>query len=316
MTNEQTKPKNVTKVAPGVKHIVRIEYPHFRLPETTTEALRESLKNLPTAQQGLMTARTLDGKTAENRRFEPVIATDPTTGKSQVTAVLTKRYSVVQHAEVFGKLIDAVNLIDNKVRAQVVNDYKRAYLFVSMPSRFTFDAPDGKPLTLGFSATNSYNGTTGVVVGAFGFRLACSNGMLLTKTLGGMSLDHIQGVKHRLEALFEKLEMNMAILNDRIGNAMDEKMSLAYAEAYAQKFAGKHNAISITESFKKEKPTVWGLYNAFTDFYSHSDGNPQGRVNHLGNAENLLINPKAVVQEGILLNKIRVEMEEAKEKGH
>jgi len=315
MENEKPKVKNVVSVGKGVKHIARVQYPHFRLPDTTTEALRASLKNLPTAEQGVMTARTVAGKVANNKKFMPVIATDPKTGNSEVTAVLTKKYAVVQHAEVFKKLIDAVNLYDNKVQAQTISDFKRAYLFVSMPKKFTFKAPDGKDLTLGFSATNSYNGTTGVVIGAFGYRLACQNGMLLTKTLGGMSVDHITGVHKRLDALFGQMEHQIATLNNRIEQAMEAKIALAHAEAFAEHFTGKDNARIAMETFKKEGGhSVWALYNSFTDLYSHAETNPRNRLLQIGKAEDLLINPAEVIRQSARLHEIRVIQEEEKKR--
>jgi len=306
-TNTQPEMKGIK-----VQHIPRVKYPSFHLPETTTGALREQLAKLPTAENGSVLVKTSSGKEVTTTKFQAIVATEK--GHKEVVAVPTKRYNVVQHKQVFERLLDAVNLFSPDIRGQVVWDVKRAYLFVSLPSKFTFDAPDGKKMTLGFSATNSYDGTTGVHIGAFGYRLACSNGMLLTKTLGGISVDHIHGVHKRIEYLFNNMELQMAKLSARIDAAQDTKMALAWAEAYSEHFAGKDNTVSVMKLFKQEKPTVWGLYNSLTDFYSHSTANPEPRLQQLGKAENLLLNPAEIVREGHRLHEIRKAIEEAKAK--
>lgn len=297
----------------NIRRLARVKYPTFALETKPFNAFVEDLKSLPTAEPATVSARTASGAEVSTHKYQAIVST--LGAKKEVVSMPTKRYNIVQHKEVFDKLLKVANLYSPDIKGRIVNDMKRAYLLVSMPEKFNFTAPDGEKLDFGFSATNSYDGTTGVHIQAFGYRLICQNGLMLRQTLGGISLDHIQGVKFRLEAMFEKLEMNLAVLSERIESAMDEKIQLAYAEAYAQHFAGKNIGSKVAELFKKEpKQTVWGLYNSLTNWFSHSDSNPEGRINKLGLAENLLIRPKEIVLEAVTLHKARVELEEAAER--
>jgi len=289
----------------------RIKYPVFKMPKASISDLLAQVKDLPTAEKVKAFVKDA-GEMKEAKGFEAII----TRPNNRVAAMLSKRYEIVQHKDAFSPLLKTVNLFSPDIRGQVMqdDDGKRAYLFVSLPDKFSFKAGDGHELTFGFSAVNSYDGTTGVHIGAFGYRVVCGNGMIMKKMLGAWSFQHIKGVEGRLKQILKGLELNLATVSERIEQAREMQIEAQFAEAYAVKTTGRYTATDIMKIYEGNEKSLWGFYNAFTHIFSEATSNPFRRLTQLAKAERILTEPKAVIQEGKEFNEYLIEVAEIKER--
>jgi len=245
----------------------------------------------------------VNGKEQEN--FKAIIEND------KVLKIFTKEYTLIQHREAFAAALDAL-LVSNKqeVKAHVVQTPGRAYLTVVFDDLLVNDGAEG--IKMGFRVSNSHLGEALKIGGStqrmgthlkfFGFRLACSNGMIiqvpmeamtvadmeLTEKKGGIVqklvndpiVEYNQKIMHkgnrnsRVQKIYQQIMVLYKSVNyveNYIKNMQSKNLSVKEAEESLVGHFGPRVAKKVMEQYMIEEQTVWGLYNAITYKASHEN---------------------------------------------
>lgn len=145
---------------------------------------------------------------------------------------------------------------------------------------------NGSKMVLGLQGINSYDGSTSFGVEFFSVSLRCHNQFHFSRQLGSFIFKHVNGNNDII--------MEDAIQQLRDGAQRFVKLSPSLGELNAQPASLDtllqwHSDLSVLKpcwpttktgevllAMKKEKPTLWGLLNAFTWTTTHSIGGISG----------------------------------------
>ncbi len=125
------------------------------------------------------------GRTSANLRYD-VIVRKPQDFESDgvPVGVVSKRYRLVQHAEVLTVAKQAlwqagVAPEDASATLEMTENGERIALHVYLPERFRFDPGDGCAMALELTCFNSVDGSSKFMAVVGWFRFVCSNGMVV-----------------------------------------------------------------------------------------------------------------------------------------
>jgi len=123
-----------------------------------------------------------------NARLDMIVRRATAQGEMPVpTAVVSKRYVLVQHNAVIAALENAlraadVEPLDLRCRLTLSESGARMGIRVELPERFAFSAPDGHSMALTFECFNSVDRTVPLFALLGWFRFVCSNGLVVGTT--------------------------------------------------------------------------------------------------------------------------------------
>ena len=216
--------------------------------------------------------------------------------------VVTDRYNLIQHSEAFAPIIPVLEKLGVKnVCAKIDFTTEKAYAYVSLPENFSFIAPDGAAINLGFVGVNAYDSTHSVEWSGYGYRQTCKNGMIAKRLLGGIRAVHTASAEAKLYEWVNNFSQDIQEFNSQIELAMSVGVTRQEAETYAR--AVSKDSKRFVELFmrlwddaysKTLKSSMWALYNAATDIYSHKSTSLQTAYAGLASAEVLLTNPEEI----------------------
>jgi hypothetical protein len=217
--------------------------------------------------------------------------------------MVSDRYAVVQHSEAFGSIIPVLEKLQIKtVSAAVQFTTDTAYLYVSLPEKFNYVAPDGVAINLGFVGINSHNSSHAAEWSGFGMRQTCSNGMVAKKLLGHIRSVHVGQAVDRLTDWAMNYQSQIADLDTQIKLAMTIGVSREEAEIYfrtvskdSKRFVSQ--AMALWDTTYAEQKNMWGLLNTATDMYSHKSTSLKGIYEGLESTEVLLTAPAQAHEE-------------------
>ena len=101
--------------------------------------------------------------------------------KGEICSAVAPYYQLVQHKEYLDGFAQALDRLNIKYKMKIESMGNRVYADVDFEGRnLKFDKL-GEEFTTGIRLANSYDRTTGVVVAPLYTRLACTNGMVMTR---------------------------------------------------------------------------------------------------------------------------------------
>ena len=238
----------------------------------------------------------------------------------EIVDFCSDKYSILQHVDAVGMVTASLRSFGIEARGNLRN-YGNAIaveiLFDNVAIRKNGEimqsnmiVPDGaKGIQLGIRFVNSFNKSTGFRGYGFGWRLACSNGMYLTSILPEIAF----GVKHTGDVVGRVADqMKRAILKlidekgaviTHVQKAQDDKIVFENQKQLVATLAGyvgsekqATNIIETTGGRLDLNPSRWELYNAVTDYATHTQMSypMQDRISR--GAEKILIAPVSVVE--------------------
>lgn len=246
------------------------------------------------------------------KRIKAVVA------RNQIVGTVGKQYRLVQHAEAFKPVLDALDATGQNYNLSIwtSRDMGRSWMTIMT------DVEAKDSVKLGFQVGNSIDGTTAIKYGfqsffgsgyveLVGYRQVCSNGMVVRVPLNEASFVR-EEVRQQLEKLFEKyvkirhignvearleevgiIVEAMALLKEPIAKmimtAQNKRVGTETAEELLLQYVGKRYKARILEQYEREEKSLWGLYNAITWVGSHTEELKEGaKSGMIGKAADLL----------------------------
>lgn len=293
---------------------------HYRM--QSAEHINAAIKALPRAEEMDLIAV---GRTATADRREipnwKTIRVDYA-GLSRFVNCPTKKYQLVQHEEAFRPIIEGLTQAGEKnFQFVMVANHKKAAMQV-YTTGVGYDT-----VSLGFSVTNTLDGTSTINYGfsqfreqkyieLVGYRQVCSNGMKIRVPLDEaefvreeirtkvqnllsehaaikhtkMALERVQAMQYVTEALSLLREPVERMIKAAQKFTLDDEDRI---KELIKKHVGKRHLKKIQEAYAEDTTTqgdLWGLYNAITYVASHDEKLKVGaRETLLNKASNMLV---------------------------
>jgi len=202
---------------------------------------------------------------------------------NKVINILSDRYSLVQHEDLFKNVFDVLN--DNSIEYDISKVYvdqrpgsNKIYGVLTL-NGVSVDI-DGSPVSPSIDVFNSTDGTlaAGILFGAYRFK--CGNGMLIGESYGLEKVIHTPSAIKRLqfEKLFESAMQQFKDLNESIERMQFIKLETSHMETlkrlgFNSMFIKHYDHIlekyMIDKREDVKKDTLWGLYATATNYISN-----------------------------------------------
>jgi len=222
--------------------------------------------------------------------------------KGAFCAAVIPQYNLVQHKEYFNGFATALNRLNIPFVMTIKQSGNRAFADIEFTGRnLKFDKLN-EEFTTGIRLINSYDKSTGLYVMPRFTRLACTNGMIITRHEGTVSIKHHSKMVKEIESFIEK-KLNQIInqssdLQMWVSSSMKDSIEWDICCRIIEKLFSqiKHReqilkrlGISIVQvtdkkskkksisyvwddpKQKKAKFTRWELYNAITHYLTHGE---------------------------------------------
>lgn len=219
--------------------------------------------------------------------------------KGEFCAAVTDIYNVITHKTYFNGFAGAMDRLGIKYKMAIKEQGNQAFADIDFIGRnIKFDKLNEEFLT-GIRLTNSYNRVQGIGVIPRFTRLACTNGMILTRMEKTFSIRHHSKMAIEIETFIE-LKLNNIIQKDVmlqgwISESMKDSVEWKSVTLILEKMFGqakhreeilKRMGITVIEKKKghkvigysyvcedveqpNKKFNRWILYNAVTDYITH-----------------------------------------------
>jgi len=220
--------------------------------------------------------------------------------KKIYVSVPGKNYTLMQHQTAFETFVPAAEAFGKKLTGWISqsNDGGRARVSVFFPD-LKIVPFDGHEISIGFTAINSYDGSSSLKGQVFGYRSFCKNGMIFGKQLqfavtkmhkGEMTAAIFENlIQHSIETIPALKEAIEGASIEYLPSAPEELQKLLvtqyrYGKRQAKKIISEH--MIETDNGKVSR---WNLYNAVTHWVSHSRQSMDTQTYQLEKAEKILI---------------------------
>jgi len=234
-------------------------------------------------------------------------------------------YNLVQHKDYFDGVATALGRLNVKFKMTIKQIGQRAFADIEFSDRNIVLKKVGEEFTSGFRLVNSYNKSAGIQITPRYTRLACLNGMLMTRSEMTVSIKHHSRILQELDGFIEK-QLHLIIsknedLKKLVSESMEDSIEWAIVCKILEKMFSqlKHreeilkrlniDVIVVTdkktkkkqvsyiwkdEQKKKEQINRWDIYNAITHYLTHGEQmTPHIESLFQRHAERLLLTPLA-----------------------
>lgn len=218
--------------------------------------------------------------------------------QGRMCATVVPNYNLVQHKEYFDAFAVALNRLNVPFRMRLTQSFNKAYADIDFIGRnLKFDKLN-EEFTTGIRLTNSYDKTLSLSISPRYTRLACTNGMILTRMQYTVHLKHHSKLVKEFEIQIERSIQNIINQSDDLKNWVSQSMldsiewntaCLIIEKLFKQR---KHRDPILKElgiscidkeekgkayveyvwdddTQKKKKLNRWELYNAVTSHLTH-----------------------------------------------
>jgi hypothetical protein len=243
--------------------------------------------------------------------------------KGEMACAVIPHYNLVQHKQYFDSFATALGRLNIDFSMTLKYSGNRAFADVEFKDRnLKFDKLD-EEFTTGLRLANSYDKTCGLLVAPRYTRLACVNGMILTRSERTLSIKHHTKIVKEIEVFVEK-KLNEFIsshtdLQQWVSTSMDDSIEWRTTCAIIEKLFSqiKHreeilrnlgiSIVIVTDKKTKKKSisyvpddnkikenpiTRWEMYNAVTKYLTHGEQiTPHIESLFHKQAEKLLVTP-------------------------
>lgn len=294
------------------------QYPTYEC--KSLDEVKEATKNLDVAS--LVPIKIIDGGVSKDvENFRAVY----NNSVGRMCAAVVPYYNLIQHRQYFNSFAEAMDRLNIKYVMTIQQIGNRAFADIEFTGKNIKFTKLNEEFTTGLRLINSYDKTTGLFVIPRFTRLACTNGMIITRSEKTVSIKHHERIIKELEAFIEK-RLNQLVtqyddLQGWVSECMKDSIEWRVCCKIIEKMFNqmKHreeilkligiNLITekdktskkVTISYvwqddknKKDKITRWALYNAITQYLTHGEH----ITPHIENlfhkrAEKLLVTPLA-----------------------
>lgn len=294
------------------------EYPVYEC--KTLDEVKEATTNLDSAK---MVSIKIDdgGVTKDVDNFKGVY----NVGQGKMCAAVVPYYNLVLHKTYFNSFAEAMNRLNLKYKMSIKQVGNRAFADIEFIDRNIKYKKLNEEFTTGIRLINSYDKSTGLHVAPRFTRLACTNGMILTRSEKTLSIKHHSKMVKEIESFVEKKLGELISKYDdleqwvstSINDSIEWKICCGIIEKLFSQIKHREEILkrlnvgivevtdkktkkkSITyvwndKSLKKNKFTRWSVYNAITEYISHGEQiSPHIEDLFHRRAEKLLITPLA-----------------------
>jgi len=246
----------------------------------------KSINDFATIGASVDTAENVDviyereGKLKTTKDYKGIYNID----RKELAGIVSSKYAIIQHRDVIdsvGAVIDKLGMAVHGNIKQYENVLRGEMVFMDQSIPLVKDGEQG--IRLGFRFTNSYDRSTSFRLEMYGFRLICSNGMVLGHVMNNIKEITLHVGQKPYEIINTKIE-------DFIHNVINSSTELqAYVSAsiadtiawksaeqvldkimYSKKHAKALKDILMEDNKNMKKLTRWDLYNALTKYTSHN----------------------------------------------
>lgn len=222
--------------------------------------------------------------------------------KGELATIVVPYYNLIQHKEYFDGFANALNRLGLDFNMTIKQMGQRAFADIEFKGRDIKFEKLNEEFTTGLRLINSYDKSKGLFVIPRFTRLACTNGMVLTRSEKTLSIKHHSKVAQEIEKFIE-LKINDIIsssndLQGWVSGAMKDSIEwdtacrimgkLFEQVKHRERILGELgidvifvtnektkkkyvNYVWTDESKKKAKLTRWELYNAVTSYITHGE---------------------------------------------
>jgi len=221
----------------------------------------------------------------------------------KIVGVVQKNYGLLQHKDFFqevGKTLINLGLNSNNIQLVVSPNSTLAHAYIIFNDKKIDDDEQG--IMYGIKLTNSYNKESSIRVDFYGFRIACSNQMVLRNLLSSEKKIHTGLKETNVQKIVSEMVRNVIsrqeAFQELINKVLPQSFEWQAFETIFLSMLRDHkigfihasnilNKIGVTVIKKKDEKTKiinytlinetgkeirkWDLYNAFTDYISHND---------------------------------------------
>ena len=209
-------------------------------------------------------------------------------------------YNLVQHKEYFDSFAEAMTRLNINFKMIIKQSGNKSFADIDFQDKnIKFDKLNEEFVT-GIRLINSYNKSTGLIVAPRFTRLACANGMIITRTMKTVSIKHNSKILKELQSFIEK-KLNSIInesthLQTWVSEGMADSVEWRVAARILEKLftqikhreeilkrleislvvvtdkkTKKKNVSYVLDNKEKKKVTRWDLYNACTHYITHGE---------------------------------------------
>ena len=219
-----------------------------------------------------------DGNFAKSNNYQAVIRTDT----NEVLGIHGKGYNLLSNAEAFDAFDEALHesqldLSGMTVKNEIANYGAKSFRTYTFPSHTVQINRCDDESQLKLQIINSYDGSTSFSSRVGGFRLLCSNGMVIGKTFMHASLRHTKSLD--IKSVISKLDETINVYLENANQWQQwskQRISLYDLEAVVKHFADGNEKLeqSLIENYHQEAQEIglnkWSLFNAFTHWSTHA----------------------------------------------
>lgn len=208
--------------------------------------------------------------------------------RGELACVAPKSYTVIQHRHATECIVEALSSLNIHARARV-KTYRHGI-------QIDFDFPDskleltevGESFTTGIRVQSDYSQVAGLVIAARVTRLACSNGMIVSDIVRPRRIKYTEELKVTVEGLIDKVIADIIASEKALTNAVSVCMkdSLEWqalrllTKALFKKKCHVTEILARVKSDAEGRVSRWSLYNAVTNYVSHSGRRLQPQIDN------------------------------------
>jgi hypothetical protein len=195
--------------------------------------------------------------------------------RDSVETIASSGYTLVQHREAFLPVVMGARAMNTNIQGFVTNEGGKVYIDILFDDQRFIINPEGGPIQLGLRFCNSYDRTAALSGKAFGFRIACSNGMLLSTTVSFHEIHRGEMSADMFSTLALKVAEKAPALNIAISEACKDYVESSVMQEVLLKIGiGKRRtSIILSRAFGLTKIHRWALYNMLTEMITHELNN-------------------------------------------
>jgi hypothetical protein len=211
-------------------------------------------------------------------------------------------YNLIQHKEYFDSFAVALNRLNIKFKSTIKVSGNRAFCDIEFLNKNVKFDKLNEEFTTGIRLVNSYDKTTGLHAAPRLTRLACTNGMILTRSEKTVSIKHHSKVAKDIQVFVERRINEFVSRYDDLRVYVSESMKdsiewnkacriiehlfkqLKHREEILKRLGisviintndkTKKKSVSYIwddNTTKKKKINRWDLYNAITNYLTHGE---------------------------------------------
>jgi hypothetical protein len=221
--------------------------------------------------------------------------------QDKMATSVSKDYNLLLHQDYFNVFADSLNNLGMKYTMKIFEQGHKAYADIAFEGQNLKYEKLGEEFITGIIITNSYNKTTGINIMPKFTRLACMNGMVMSRFGQTLNLRHNSGLVHEISVFIERrlndlinkyseLEkyvsesmkdsiewlsackiMAQFVKNKKHREEIFRRLDVAYIVETDKDNKLKNISFIQMEANKKPKFTRWELYNAITHYCTYGE---------------------------------------------